>query len=225
MSVYFLLEGKTEKPIYRNLLRILLPNYSQVNRPEEALENQNYYLFSTEGYPTDPKYLENAIKDVNEFKQYKYLLYCTDAEFLSIEDKIQDIQTRCLAGREEIQCAKLIFVTQNRCIETWLLGNRKAIQENIERKLCQNYINFYDVCNKDPELMDKPDWCQIKSKNAVTRFHKEYLKAIIPKYSKSCPNEVQSKEFLSELINRIQDKPEHLQSFQRLVNFCNSLQN
>ncbi len=224
MSIYCLLEGKeTERKIYPRWFEHIMPHYKPVNKVEEAKEN-NYYIDSAHGQPLWNE-LARAIKTINEFPQYKYLLLCMDSERLSVEEVIAEAKNELQRRNTKTCFAKLVYIIQNRCFETWLLGNREIVKPHLKREAFQKYIEFYDVSKADPELMGKPDWCKIRNQNAVTRFHHEYLKAIMPKYSKSSPNEVQSKEFLIELINRIQDKPEHLQSFQRLVNFCNSLQN
>ena len=59
-----------------------------------------------------------------------------------------------------------------------------------------------EACINDPVVL-KHEKYNIKSKNAITRFHQEYLKAIIPNYSKSNPHQAQTKEFLNEFQKAI----------------------
>ncbi|MGL5035928.1 MAG: hypothetical protein ACRC6M_19250, partial [Microcystaceae cyanobacterium] len=72
-----------------------------------------------------------------------------------------------------------------------------------------------------PELMGKYD------QDCHANFHEKYLKAIFQakglKYSKTMPRETQKEYYLKELINRIQQKPEHLPTFQALYEFCQEL--
>ncbi|MGB5594902.1 MAG: hypothetical protein WBM62_12815, partial [Crocosphaera sp.] len=84
-----------------------------------------------------------------------------------------------------------------------------------------DYINYYDVYQNDPELMGKYEF----SNHA--NFHEAYLKAILKannlKYSKKLPRKTQEKHYFEQLLKRIQDTPEHLQTFQDFIEFCDML--
>ena len=221
MSIYFLVEGETETKLYPRWLKYLIPEYTRVELAEDAKDN-NYCIVSARGAPLW-KELEDAIKTVNEFPQYKHLLLCMDSDHLSSNEIILDAQAHLEERKIKTIQSELVYIIQNRCIETWLLANKAIIDENKHREFCQKYVDFYDVSAYCPELMNKPDWCKIKSKNAITRFHQEYLKAIIPNYSKSNPHQAQTKEFLNELMERVQADREHLHSFQKLLDFCKKI--
>lgn len=113
---------------------------------------------------------------------------------------------------------------QNRCIETWLLGNRKLFtsKQPLESPL-KDYAFYYDISKNNPELMGKYD------QDYHADFHEKYLKAIFQakglKYSKTMPREAQKEYYLIELINRIKQESEHLLTFQALYQFCQELSN
>ncbi|MFM6395245.1 MAG: hypothetical protein ACKPFF_01005, partial [Planktothrix sp.] len=126
MNIYFLVEGKsTERKIYPKWLEYLIPNLVRVQYYDQV-ENNNYYLISGEGYPKilyDG--LENAVDKILEAPRYDYLVICVDADEESVEERIQYIR-EFISGKEiNLGKTKVEIIIQNRCIETWLLGNKR----------------------------------------------------------------------------------------------------
>ncbi len=126
---------------------------------------------------------------------------------------------------------ELFLIIQNRCIETWLLGNQNFILTQTANTSIEysepflTYRNYYDVRNQDPELMGIYNGS--KSTNHA-QFHEEYLKAAFKarklSYSKGKSKEVGEKFYLDELIKRINLQPNHLNSFKYFLSVIQSLQ-
>ena len=114
-----------------------------------------------------------------------------------------------------------MIIIQNRCLETWLLGNRKIFNSKQPLQgLLADYVQHYDVYENDPELMGR-----FNCRNHAD-FHFAYLKSIFKakglSYSKKFPGEAQEQYYLNQLKKRI-DKTEHLKTFQKFINFCDNI--
>ncbi|GAB4295123.1 MAG: hypothetical protein Fur0025_32090 [Oscillatoriaceae cyanobacterium] len=223
MNIYFLLEGRsTEKKVYRSWLQHLLPELQEVKQYEQA-GDKNYFLISAHGYPSIiHEYIPDAIERIQETGKYEYLVVCIDAEEDDVDSKKREI-TDFISQEglwQNLGHTKLILIIQNRCIETWFLGNRKMFdsRQPLAGEL-SDYVNYYDVSVNDPELMGnyKPDYNHAE-------FHQIYLKAIFDakgrRYTKNHPGDVQEKYYLQQLIKRV-DESRHIPSFQVFIDFCN----
>ena len=119
----------------------------------------------------------------------------------------------------------LKLIVQNRCIETWFLGNRKVYTRNPQKNpFFIKYSDYYNVSQNDPELMGKIE----NFKGSISNFHFTYLKAMFNErgnmaYSKSNSIEVQRVTYLNELIKRIKEEPSQLISFINFIDFCNKI--
>ncbi len=237
MNLYFLVEGRSEFNIYPKWLSHLLPCFKRVNEYDQITDN-NYFIFNAAGQPEIiDEHLPNAIKDINLLKfegkySYSYLLVCLDAEELTPDELRTDILTSVQSHKDiNLSGIELVLIIQNRCIETWLLGNQNFILTqlaNIPIKYSEpflTYRNYYDVRNQDPELMGI-----YNGSKSIThaQFHEEYLKSVFKarelSYAKGKSKEVGEKFYLDELIKRVNSKPAHLQSFQYFLSVMKSLE-
>lgn len=225
MNIYFLVEGNsTEKKIYPKWLEYLIPNLVRVKYSDQV-ENNNYYLISGQGYPRilyDG--LENAVDKISETPKYDYLVICVDADEESVEERIQYI--RDFIGNKEINLGKtkVEIIVQNRCIETWLLGNKKIFDSRQPLELpLANYVNYYDVSQNNPEKMGK-----YEMRNHAD-FHYEYLREVFRSrsttYNKKNPKDAKEKYYFEELQKRVRDQPEDLKNFQFFLEFCERVRN
>lgn len=227
MNIYFLVEGQsTEADVYPAWLSYLVPKLMRVDSFDEVEQN-NYYLFSSYGIPSVEKDIVNAIEDINAINKYNYFVICLDADAATVSQREEKICT--LLKKEYVELNSKTFlkiIVQNRCIETWFLGNRKVYSRNPqEDDRFIEYSTFYDVCQHDPELMEKPQ----NYEGSISTFHFEYLRAMFRergniKYSKSNSKEVQKETYLCELNNRVVDSPQHLLSFANFLDFCLEIQ-
>jgi|JI91814CRNA_FD_contig_121_306066_length_2768_multi_9_in_0_out_0_4 hypothetical protein len=229
MNIYFLVEGRsTEKKIYPKWLEYLVPELVRVKYYDQVQAN-NYYLISGEGYPkilSDG--LKNAVDKILEIPKYDYLVICVDADEESVEERTHYINKYIYEFMQENKInlgkTKIEIIVQNRCIETWLLGNRKIFdsRQPTEQPL-SNYVNYYDVSRSDPEEMGKYDM-----RNHAD-FHYEYLREVFRSknttYSKKSPNDAKEKYYFEELQKRVQDKYEDLKTFQVFLEFCEKVRN
>ncbi|MGK7955104.1 MAG: hypothetical protein AB4063_07560, partial [Crocosphaera sp.] len=126
MNIYFLVEGRhTEKKLYPRWLNYYIPALKQVHLYDKV-EHNNYYLSSGKGYPSILNdYLPEAVQDIQETSKYDYLVICVDADEDSINERKKYINDFMSSQEISLGKTELILIIQNRCIETWLLGNRK----------------------------------------------------------------------------------------------------
>ena len=194
MNIYFLVEGKTEAIVYPDWLAHLLPDFSRVKDAFDVREN-NYFLFNGGGFPSLlHNHLRNAVEDVNKINKFDYLVICLDADDFSVEESesevLQFIENQSITLNN---FTNLVIIVQNKCIETWFLGNAKIFKQNPENEDLRNYIAFFDVSKEDPEQMYKPG----NYTATIANFHEVYLKAMFQEhglsYSKTLPRETQKK--------------------------------
>ena len=223
MNIYFLVEGQSSEPdVYPAWISYLVPELIRVNNFDDVDRN-NYYLFSSYGIPYIEKDIVNAIMDINSLGKYHYFVICVDADAATVSQR----EAKILKLIEEKNIAlanntSLKIIVQNRCIETWFLGNRKVYTRNPQKNPhFIEYTRFYNVSQNDPELMGKLD----DFEGSISSFHFTYLKAMFNersnmKYSKSNSIEVQKLTYLNELIKRVNDEPIHLITFIKFFEFC-----
>jgi len=221
MNIYFLVEGRrTEKKVYPQWLSYLVPDLKKVNHFDEVVE-RNYYLFNSNGYPSILDDIENAVKDINDCGKYSYLVICLDADESTVQERKEEIKQLFDLRSLELK-AEPVIVVQNRCFETWFLGNRRVYSRNPQDEIFRQYCHFYNVSVEDPELM--PNYPGF---NRTVQFHEDYLKRMLRekgiRYTKLNPGNVGEAHYIKELKKRIEDKPEDLQSLQYFFSFCESL--
>lgn len=225
MNIYFLVEGNsTEKKIYPKWLEYLIPNLVRVQYYDQV-KNNNYYLISGKGYPRilyDG--LENAVDKILEAPRYDYLVVCVDADEDSVEERIQYIREFISNKEINLGKTKVEIIIQNRCIETWLLGNKKIFDSRQPLDLpLASYVKYYDVSLYNPEEMGK-----YEMRNHAN-FHYEYLREVFriknTTYSKENPRGAKEKYYFEELQKRVRDQPEDLKTFQFFLEFCERVKN
>lgn len=220
MNIYFLVEGKrTERKVYPAWLAYLLPELQRVQSYDEVDKN-NYYLFSGEGYPSIIyDHLPNAIEDIRSIGKYNYFVVCLDAEESSVNDIREEVDSFLQSEKIEMGNTQMILIIQNRCIETWFLGNRKIYSRNPQNQPLLNYTRYYNVETDCPEKMGK-----YQNFNTHAQFHEAYLKALFEEkrisYSKRNPGAILQEYYLQELRKRTEAQSEHLPSFQYFIEFC-----
>lgn len=221
MNIYILVEGKTEKHVYPAWLSHLVPHLSKVDHHSEVVKN-NFYLFSAQGYPSILDDLLNAVKDINELGTYDYLVVALDADEVEVETRIREVQEAI----DDLEVkAELKVVVQNRCMESWFLGNRKIFKSNPEAKSSfKEFMEHYDVSREDPELMDKPGHFE----ESTSIYHEKYLKKMFEaraeglRYSKNRPGPVCEPTYIEQLLRRISETG-HLSTLDNFFSFCQTL--
>jgi len=242
MNFYFVFEGKTEAIVYKKWLSVLLPQLTEVNSFDEV-DTNNYYYESNMGYPDCYNVVANAIQDINEVPKYNYLVLCIDADRLEVEEKRQEafkqIEKRLHNPEKSYshlpENCQLKVIVQKVCIETWFLGNRRFFVRNPQSERLKKYIQYFDVSKDDPEALaqefkqNEDGTAQIFGYSTKALFHESYLREIFKErmkgkaYHKNRPKQVQEKVFLDQLLARIKDAPNHLNSFKELIDFCDEI--
>lgn len=223
MKLYFVVEGETtEMQLYPKWISYLLPELTKSDSYKK-IEPDSYYLFCGRGMPQIYRHTANAVRVINSVGDYDYLIVCLDGENAGVairEKKLRDYLEKDNA--ELTGKCKLRVVVQNASVETWFLGNRKAIRQNPEGSLFREYTEHYNVRDNDPELMD----CKVPF-TLKAQFHLSYLREAFKEhklsYSKSRPGHVLDKTHMEELLKRTNDYPKHLQSLKGLFDLISEI--
>ncbi|MEG4009989.1 hypothetical protein QUA41_28905 [Microcoleus sp. Pol11C1] len=220
MNLYFLVEGtQSERKVYPAWLAYLLPELQRVDNCDDVTQ-KNYYLISGEGYPSLYNYIPPAIEEINSNGKYSYFVVCLDAEENTISELETEIDEFLIQQKLKLNNAELVLIFQNRCLESWLLGNRKIYSKNPQDKALLDYTRYYDVSVNCPENMGR-----YQEFNTHAQFHGAYLRALFEAknitYSKKRPGDVLKPFYLEQLLSRIQVHPEQLTTFRQFINFCN----
>lgn len=221
MNLYFLVEGRrSELKIYPKWLKYLLPHFKRVQSCDEAKKN-NYYLISGGGYPSIYHHLRNAIEEVNSTQKYDYLILCLDADESTAAERIREISHYLEKMDLKITNCDLKVVVQNRCLETWFLGNRIVYSRQPNSGTFREYAKFYNVSSDDPELMRL-----YKGFPSISLFHYSYLKEMLAergiRYTKAMPGGVTDPPYIEQLIARTQET-DHLKTLKDFLDFCHSV--
>jgi len=226
MNIYFLVEGsKTEIKVYPKWLKILIPELNRVDYFDEVVEN-NYYIFSGNGFPSLlDNHLKSCILDINKQKKYDYLVVCLDADDELVDDRKNEIIQFMSENKLKLhKNTKLEIIVQNKCFETWFLGNSKIYKANPSSEFLKECVLYYNVKVNDPELMNK----LVEYENSISDFHTTYLREMLAernvRYSKNNPNEVVEEYYLNELIKR-NKSTNHISSFKYFIDFCRLIRN
>lgn len=221
MNLYFIVEGRrTEYKIYPAWLQQLLPEFQRVSAPVQA-QNKNFYLAHGQGIPSLYRFVQDAVEELNELGTFDFLVICLDAEEGSLEQARIDLMNSLEKRNLKPRGYELKVIVQNRCIETWLLGNRKVFQRNPADEVLRGYISHFDVSQTDPERM--PKWSQDATHAS---FHLDYLKRMLKgrnmEYSKVSPTSVMTPDYLNQLILRTQ-QTDHLPTLKDFLDFCQKI--
>jgi len=213
MNLYIIVEGETELQAYPKWFSYTLPQLSQVDDYRD-ITNNNYYIFSCGGIASMYNHIVNAIKDINDVKKYTYFIIVVDSEEISVKRRKEKILEFIKEeGVELVDSCELKFIIQHRCMETWLLGNRKVYKRNPQGEKFRAYSSFYNVEMDDPELMPKYEGFKL-----TPHFHYAYLREMLKeynniRYSKHNPKVALEATYFDEMVKRVLDEPSHLHSF------------
>ena len=163
--------------------------------------------------------MKNAFDDVNNIGRFDYLIVCLDGDDEGVEIREQQVNNFIKENNLQLSSdCELKIIVQDKCIETWFLGNENIYSRQPESDELRAYTQYYNVQKLDPELMEKPEGFDTSA-----QFHEKYLKEILAakklSYTKQKPNEVLKEYYLKELISRI-ETTNHLQSFKVFYDFC-----
>ncbi len=217
MNLYFVVEGDTEYKVYPDWLNYLLPQLQRVKKYSQVQTN-NYFLINGGGYPSLYDLAEAAVEEINIIQKYNYLIICLDAEENDVAYIKQEVEEFFPAKKLDLGNTQLKVIVQNRCIETWFLGNNKIYSRQPQSQPLLDYTRYYNISTECPELMGKYDYA------VHAAFHEAYLKELFfaknMQYSKTKPRDVQKEYYLKELRNRVDRQINHLPTLREFFDFC-----
>lgn len=232
MKLYILVEdGKSGHKIIDHWIPLLLPTLTRAKSMAE-LQNNQYVIFSGMGYPrllgTDPaspekNILGQTIDTINRYQEIDHLLIFLDGDDDGVSIRQQRVTQKIENYPHPLCCPFVIFV-QNKCLETWLLGNQSFFPNEPHLNFLP-FLTHYNVYTDDPELMEKDPDVPLASTSAL--YHERYLKAMMQNlgyhYSKSRPAPIMYTQlFLDGLKERVTQTP-HLQSLNHFFMFIDQL--
>ena len=201
----------------------MIPSLTRFSNPAET-NTDGYFLISGGGYPhLLDKHLPNSAEDVVAAGDYDYFVLGLDADEVSVDYRMGEVKDRIAAGSLSFGNCSVRVVVQNRCVETWLLGNRKVFTRNPTQGKLLDFTRYYSVFYDDPEKMGKPS--QFRESHAV--FHYQYIKAMLAqrnmRYSKKNPGHVVLAPYLESLQERLSQTPEHLATLRTFLELCEEI--
>lgn len=218
MNIYLVVEGRsTESKIYPKFIDFCFEGtMSRIKDISKVDENpHNYYLISGDGYPqiyTD--ILPACIQEINESQKFDYLIVSLDADELTLQERYEEFNSYLNKYEQENNLrltanCNVQLVIQNRCFETWFMGNKAIYKENPQDEVYRKFQQYYNVKSNDPEMMGIFTGFETHSS-----FHLAYLKYYLKErniyYTKKNPREVGEGYYIEECLKRKEDG--HLQS-------------
>lgn len=215
MRIIFVVEGKTEKIVYKNWVASLNKKLEFQDSYFDLPEN-SFAIVNGQGYPHYYEIMKATIEDINDGNLCDRLVLAIDSDELSVEEKESEVAQELLGLHISVPH---LVVVQKCCFESWALGNIKAISPKAHAPEYRELLQHYDVRKFDPELMTpKPEWEMTKSNFAfkyLTVALRQKNERII--YSKSNPLFVKHHTYLAELIKRLKTT-NHISSLDRFLN-------
>lgn len=229
MNYYFLVEGsKTEPALYPKILSIFCPKYTEVKSVNEITQNC-YYIFAGFGYPNVVKSkLLEAVKQVcylntqTNIKIDKLVIVVDVDRFRTINRLNQSVTDHLRPYSDKLQEAHIDvhLVIQNRCIESWFLGNRKIFPVTYSDYFAQ-FANYYNVSLLNPEDMTSPD--KSSDSQYASKYLSEMLRQNNKKYNKNYIDDIITEEYVKEVYNRYKDGD--LKSFRTFLDLVENMNN
>jgi hypothetical protein len=217
LNLYFLVEGLSEAEVYPLWIEQLFPNLTRVDSAYYVSQD-NYYIYSGGGFPSILNEIAPSVEEIQEIRKFDYFIIALDADELSVGEREQEVLDVFAEEQLDFDLSRLIIIVQNRCFETWLLGNTKFFPTNIATSDFQNCKNFYDVSINDPEHMNRDP--RLSTITTTAQYHEYYLRKLFiernQKYNKGSSDIVGQSFYLSELLRRITETKD-LKSFKNLM--------
>ena len=231
MNLYILVEdGKSGHKIIDHWIPLLVPKLSRA-RDVKSVTDNHYLVFSGLGYPrvlgTNPdspskNVLGQTIETLNANNKFDYFLIFLDGDDEGVIKRKNRVYEKIENYHEKLKCPYFIFV-QDKCLETWLLGNRDFFPLEISKQF-RTFVSHYNVYFEDPEVMENnPRY----NTTTASIYHERYLRQMMKEcghfYNKSRPAPVMyTPEFISGLKTRL-DQTDHLRSLLNFFDFMDSL--
>lgn len=229
MSLCFLVEGdRTEKRLYRAWVNHAFPHLAPATTVA-AVGPTSFCVISGGGIPLYKDELRDVLRDIGDNKGVRDLFVCIDAEDLSYEERLAEMELEIHKAEVESgvrlnnPALRIHPIVQNCCVETWFLGHTKMMRRHPTSERLRDYREFFDVCAADPEQMGTYTGFRNRAD-----FHLHYLKEMLLEqsptliYTKKRPDPVLGPDYLSALRQRCH-RTGHLASLRRLFEIWETL--
>jgi len=226
LNLYILVEdAKSGKEIVEKWIGLICPKLKRVNTVGELTYN-SYIVFSGHGYPSmlginpesKPKnILGETIETINETGIIDFFLVFVDGDEAGVTKRIASVVKKINLYPTGLICPYAVFV-QNKCLETWLLGNTDLLSKNPIDEIV-NFLNHYDIFENDPELMKKDKRYATTDSLYHERYLREMMKYAGHRYNKAKAAPIMlTNEYINGLKNRL-EKTDHLLSLRTFFEF------
>jgi len=215
MNIYIVVEGEVgEKKVYKHWVPLVNPNLSYVEHISQ-IERNNFVIVSGGGYPQYYEVIESAVEDVNNYQNIDRLVISCDSEEMEFDEKRNEISEFIT----RLHCVSEIrIIIQHFCLETWGLANRVVVRQHPHSPKLREYMNFFNVRNKDPELL--PAY-QPEELNRA-QFAVKYLRRALNEkfrnltYTKSNPRQLLHHKYFDSVKRRLEETG-HVSSFKTFL--------
>ncbi len=203
MNLCLVGEGITEKKIYKSWIPLLCSNLVWVASLNQ-IENNNFTIIgnAAQGLGGVKGTVIQILEEIKkENIKIDYFFVCVDAENEPVMKVKNEIKTYIEQAQLDIDFPIYIII-QNKCIENWLMGNRKINIENAGNPELIEYREHYNVNELDPEKLTVPS----NDNRSIGIFSKDYLKLMFlhknMRYSETRPKYVCNQNYLEQLKKR-----------------------
>lgn len=203
-----------EAKVYKHWIPLVNDKLTPVEYLGDAKQD-NFFIFSANGYPDYISRIESAIRDVENTKLYDRLVIAVDSEDKPLKLKELEIQNEVDKTKTKVDVR---IVVQHFCLETWALGNVVMYARKPKNAMLREYLSFYNCRMKDPELLPSID----KDRMNRAQFAEIYLRRVLNEkhrnltYSKNNPSALLHHKYFERLKDRYR-KTGHIASFEMFL--------
>ncbi|HHE65731.1 MAG TPA: hypothetical protein ENL09_06890 [Bacteroidetes bacterium] len=211
MNFYVVVEGISEKPIYKHWIPLVNPELSSVDSISD-IDEDNFFIVSGGGYPNYFNIIENAIQDVENNPSIDRLIIGVDSEDFTKDEKERELIKFVESHKTKSIDYKIIV--QHFCVETWALGNVAIVRRNPHNSELRDFLKIHNVKDSDPENL--PANPMLKLNRA--QFAELYLRKLLNEkhrsltYNKRNPRPLLHVSYFTRLQDRVESTG-HISSF------------
>ncbi len=208
MNLHVVVEGMTEKPVYKRWIPFVYRGLKYVDSVLECVSD-NFSIVSGGGYPNYLDVVAAAVEDVNSADNIHRLIVAVDSENMDCREKREEVE-QFLSDKP---CSARVFVVvQHFCLETWALGNKKLGPRHPDDSRLRAYKRLFNVLTEDPEAMPPHE----EEGRNRSQFALLYLKLMLRekqlRYTKTNPEPLLNWAYFEQVRLR-QARTGHVSSF------------
>lgn len=209
MNIYVIVEGPSEKIVYREWVPFSNPVLSYVDHPS-MLGDNNFSIVSGGGHPGYFDGISDAVQDVSNNPNIDRLVVAIDSEDMERQDKFDEVDEIIRSMGAGINYR---IIVQHFCLETWGLGNRRVVRPLPTSSRLKGFLAKYNVRESDPEgLPAYPefDWNRAQFAEVYLRAaHLDRYRNVT--YNKKNPGVMTQRHYFDRLKVRV-DSTGHINS-------------